>query len=56
MYILTELFYFFSTNAMRDNDTHAMREMFQYSSLVKKRLDRREIVTHWRAFLILDKQ
>ena len=35
---------------MRDKDTSALREMFQYSSLVNKLLDQCEIATHWRAF------
>ena len=35
---------------MRDKDASALREMFQYSSLVKKPLDRCEIASHWRAF------
>ena len=35
---------------MRDKDTSALREIFQYSSLVKKPLDQCEIATHWTAF------
>ena len=33
---------------MRDKDTSALREMFQYSSLAEKPFDQWEIVTHWR--------
>ena len=40
---------------MRDKDTYALREMFQYSSLAEKPLDQWEIATHWRAFQIQDK-
>ena len=40
---------------MRDKDTSALREMFQYSSLAKKPFDQWEIATHWRAFQIQDK-
>ena len=31
---------------MRDKDTYALREMFQYSSLAEKPLDQWEIATH----------
>ena len=34
---------------MRDKDTSALREMFQYSSLAEKPLDQWEIATDWRA-------
>ena len=40
---------------MRDKDTSALREMFQYSSLAKKPLGQWEIATHWRYFQIQDK-
>ena len=40
---------------MRDKDTSAKREMFQYSSLAEKPLDQWEIATYWRAFQIQDK-
>ena len=40
---------------MRDKDTSAMREIFQYSSLVKKPLDQCKIATNWRPFQIQDK-
>ena len=40
---------------MRDNDTSALREMFQYSSLAEKPPDQWEIVTHRRAFQIQEK-
>ena len=40
---------------MRDKDTSALRDMFQYSSLVKKSLNQWEIATHWRPFKIQDK-
>ena len=33
---------------MRDKDTSAVREMFQYSSLAEKPFDQWEIATHWR--------
>ena len=31
---------------MRDSDTYALKEMFQYSSSLKKPLDRGEMTTH----------
>ena len=40
---------------MRDKDTSALREMFQYSSLAEKPFDQWEIATHWRAFQIQEK-
>ena len=40
---------------MRDKDTSALREIFQYSSLVEKPFDQWKIGTHWRAFQIQDK-
>ena len=43
------------TRPMRDKDTSALREMFQYSSLAEKPLDQWEIATNWGAFQIQDK-
>ena len=40
---------------MRDKDTFALREMFQYFSLAEKPFDHWEIITLWRAFQIIDK-
>ena len=40
----------FFSRPMRDKDTSALREVFQYSSLAAKPLDQLEIATHWRAF------
>ena len=40
---------------MRDKDTSALREMYQYSSLAEKPIDQWEIATHWRYFQIQDK-
>ena len=40
---------------MRNKDTSALREIFQYSSLAEKPLDQWKIATHWRAFQIQDK-
>ena len=35
---------------MRDRDTSALSEMFQYSTLVEKPLDQCDLASHWRAF------
>ena len=43
------------SRSMRDKDTSALREMFQYSSLTEKPFDQWEIATHLRAFQIQDK-
>ena len=43
------------SRSMRDKDTSAVREMFQYSSLAEKPFDQWEIATHWRAFQIQEK-
>ena len=37
---------------MRDKDTSAVRDMFQYSSLAEKPFNQKEIATHRRAFQI----
>ena len=50
IYIMIELCFFSLdklTNAMRDKDRSTLREMFQYSSLVKKPLGQCEIARHW---------
>ena len=44
------------SRSMRDKDTSALREMFQYSSLVKKPLAQCKIATYWRTFYIQDKR
>ena len=36
------------SRSMRDKDTSALREMFQYSSLTEKPFDQWEVATHWR--------
>ena len=40
---------------MRDEDTSALREIFQYFSLAEKPLDQWDIATNWRPFKIKDK-
>ena len=45
VYLYYDRTLFLFTRPMRDKDTSALREMFQYSSLAEKPLDQWEIAT-----------